>query len=116
MKIYITLLIFLCPFTNLFSQNKIEFDKFPFDIEILKDLSYKKDSIMPKFFGDKFYYININTNKRISEVGFQTAYPFAGRKSTIIKMDDNFGVIDMNGNLLTKPIYKVFQLWHTPMR
>ncbi len=116
MKNFITFLILLCSCKNLFSQNKIEFDKFPFDIETLKDLSYKKDSIMPKFIGDKFYYVNIHTNKKISEVGFQIAYPFVGRKSTLIKTDNNFGIIDMNGNFLTKPIYKVFQLFHSPMR
>ncbi|WP_102981504.1 WG repeat-containing protein [Chryseobacterium scophthalmum] len=115
MKQIITIL-FLTFSITLFSQAKIEFDKFPFNIEALKDLSYKKDSIMPKFIGDKFYYININTNKKISEVGFQTAYPFVGRKSTIIKVDDNFGVIDMTGNILVKPSYKVFQLMHTSMR
>ncbi|MDV7699453.1 WG repeat-containing protein [Chryseobacterium soli] len=109
-------ILFIVFSVTIFSQNKIEFDKFPFDIEALKDLSYKKDSIMPKFIGDKFYYININTNKKISEAGFVAAYPFVGRKSTIIKMEDNFGVIDMNGNILVKPIYKVFQLWHTSMR
>ncbi len=100
----------------LFSQNKIEFNKFPFDIEALKDLSYKKDSIMPKFVGDKFYYVNVDTNQKISEIGFTAAYPFVGRKCTIIKVDDNFGVIDMSGNILIKPTYKLFQLWHTPMR
>ncbi|UTX48922.1 WG repeat-containing protein [Chryseobacterium sp. MA9] len=109
-------ILFLTFSITLFSQAKIEFDKFPFNIEALKDLSYKKDSIMPKFIGDKFYYININTNKKISEVGFQVAYPFVGRKSTIIKMEDNFGVIDINGNVLAKPTYKSFQLWRTPMR
>jgi len=115
MKQIITIL-FLTFSVTIFSQTKIEFEKFPFNIEALKDLSHKKDSIMPQFIGDKFYYININTNKKISEVGFAAAYPFVGRKSTIIKMEDNFGVIDMNGNILVKPIYKVFQLWHTPMR
>lgn len=116
MKKTILFLILFCSCKNLFSQNKIEFEKFPFDIETLQDLSYKKDSIMPKFIDDKFYYINTKTGKKISETGFQVAYPFVGRKSTLVKIDDNFGIIDINGNLLTKPIYKVFQLWHTPMR
>ncbi|KFF03866.1 WG repeat-containing protein [Chryseobacterium luteum] len=116
MKTCITILILLCTCKNLFSQNKIEFDKFPFDIETLKNLSYKKDSIMPTFIDDKFYYINTKTNKKISDVGFHTAYPFVGRKSTLIKLDDNFGIIDISGNVSVKPIYKIFQLWHTPMR
>jgi len=116
MKKMIIFLIVFCSYKTLLSQNKIEFNKFPFDIETLKDLSYKKDSIMPKFMGDKFYYINTNTNKKISESGFQVAYPFVGRKSSLVKIDDNFGIIDIDGNLLTRPIYKVFQLWHTPMR
>lgn len=112
----IIITLFLIFSASLSSQNKIEFDEFPFDIGTLKDLSYRKDSIMPKFIGDKFYYININTGKKITEIGFQVAYPFVGRRSAIIKMEDNFGIIDINGNILIKPVYKIFQLWHTPMR
>lgn len=116
MEKMIVLLIIFCSYKTLYSQNKIEFDKFPFDMETLQDLSYRKDSIMPKFIDDKFYYINTNTHKKISEIGFQAAYPFVGRKSTLVKTDGNFGIVDSNGKLLTRPIYKVFQLWHTPMR
>lgn len=116
MKKIIVFLIIFCSYKTLCAQNNIEFDQFPFDIETLKNLSYRKDSIMPKFIGDQFYYINTNTNKKISETGFQVAYPFVGRRSSLVKINDNFGIIDSTGRLLTEPIYKVFQLWHTPMR
>lgn len=71
MKKMIIFLIIFCSYKILFSQNKIEFNKFPFDIETLKDLSYKKDSIMPKFMGDKFYYINTNTTKKYQKLAFK---------------------------------------------
>lgn len=71
---------------------------------------------MPRFIVDKFYYVNINTNEKLSDIGFQAAYPFVGRKFTIIKIDDNFGIIDNNGRVVVKPTYKLFQLWNTPMR
>ncbi|MBD8084592.1 WG repeat-containing protein [Chryseobacterium caseinilyticum] len=116
MKKIILFLIIFCFYKTLSSQNKIEFDKLPFEIEVLKNLSYKKDSIMPRFIVDKFYYVNINTNEKLSDIGFQAAYPFVGRKFTIIKIDDNFGIIDNNGRIVVKPTYKLFQLWNTPMR
>ena len=115
MKIKALILIFFT-FSKLWSQTKIEFNKLPFEIETLQSLSYKKDDIMPKFIKDKFYYVDVKTDKKISKTGFEIAYPFVGRKSAIIKLNGKFGVVDREGALLVSPIYNTFQLWHTPMR
>ena len=115
MKIKTVILLFFA-FSKLCSQTKVEFNKLPFDIETLQSLSYKKDSIMPKFITDKFYYVNTKTNEKIFDKGFEIAYPFVGRKSAIIKLNGKFGIVDRKGNLLVEPSYNSFQLWHTTFR
>jgi len=116
MRLNILILLLIFSFSKLCSQTKIEVGKLPFNIETLQSLSYKKDSIMPKFISDKFYYVNTKTNKKISKEGFEIAYPFVGRKSAIIKLNGKFGVVDRKSNLLVEPIYNTFQLWDTEFR
>ena len=116
-KLRIVLLILFAIYsitTN--SQNQLEFKKFPFDMETLQSLSYRKDTVMPRFILDKFYYIDTKTNKKIGNNGFEIAYPFVGRKSAIIKMNGKYGAVNKKGKLLVEPLYNSFQLWHTPMR
>ena len=116
MKILISILFLTVSCQLLQAQNNLDFKKFPFDVGILQSLSYKKDSIMPTFIEGKFYYINVKTNKKITDTGFDTAYPFVGRKSTIIRVNNKFGIIDRTGVLIVEPIYYSFQLWHTSFR
>lgn len=101
---------------NMNAQNQLEFKKFPFDMETLQSLSYKKDSIMPRFVSGKFYYLNTKTNKIIGNEGYEVAYPFVGRTSAIIRRNGKYGVVNRKGKLLVEPSYNSFQLWHTPMR
>ncbi len=101
---------------NMNAQNQLKWEKFPFDVETLRSLSYKKDSIMPRFISGKFYYVNIKTNKIMGNEGYEVAYPFVGRKSAIIKRNGKYGAVNRKGKLLVEPSFNSFQLWHTPMR
>ena len=98
------------------AQKAVDFSQFPFEIGSLENLSYHKDDIMPTFIDGKFYYVDLKTGKKITDKGFDVAYPFKGRVSTIVKSGNKFGVIDRSGKLLVEPVYNGFSLWDTFMR
>ncbi|MEE1945672.1 hypothetical protein VRU48_11190 [Pedobacter sp. KR3-3] len=82
----------------------------PFNLETLTRLSLRPDSILPSFDGHYFYYKNIKNNQKITEQGFELAYPFNSFDYALIKNGSKFGIIDRNGNLIVDPKQNNFLL------
>ncbi len=82
--------------------------QFPFSTRVLsRFLALSKSDIKPKCENDKFYYFE--NNIKIFAAGFNVAYPFVG-KSALVKNKGKYGIIDLKGNYLVKPIYNNFTL------
>jgi len=79
-----------------------------FDREELIMRATYNDSIMPRYTGGAFYYINPKTGKKLFETGFEAAYPFYG-KCAIVKQHGNVGLIGRNGAYIVNPEYEGFE-------
>lgn len=112
----LTLVLLILTFSKLNAQTKIDFNQYPFDIEALQKLSTSKDSIMPQFIEDKFYYINTKTKQQVSYKAFQVAYPFSGCNSTVVGDGKRFGILNRKGNFLVQPLYDLFRTGSTLSR
>lgn len=110
MKNAIALMILMV--AQIHAQNRIDFARLPFDMATLQRLAYGKEAVMPTFISGKFYYVNVKTGKKITDRGFEAAYPFVGRAAAIVKSGGKFGAVNRAGQFLAKPVYTSFQLWN----
>jgi len=102
----ILLLFFLLPLYCL-GQTNSGVAKFPFNFEVLENLSYSlstNDTIIPLYKNGKFQYINSYTKQPYLNQLFDEAYPFH-KGYGLVKKDTKYGVIDTKGNYVVKPSY-----------
>lgn len=109
-KISIAIFLQLFLWNHSFGQALPNATTYPFQMKTLEMLSYRKDSIMPKYDGNRFYYINTKTNKRIGTKTFELAYPHNGFSYAVVKDSGRFGIVDRNGEFKIDPKCDTIQL------
>lgn len=109
-KISIAIFLQLFLWNHSFGQVLSNETTYPFQMKTLEMLSYRKDSIMPKYDGNRFFYINTKTNKRIGTKTFELAYPHNEFPYAIVKHSGQFGIVDRNGEFKIDPKCDTIQL------